>query len=318
MKYTTIAGKKLSNMSLGTVQLGMNYGIANDAGKPELSKSFDMLSAALESGITSLDTARGYGDAEDVLGQYFKSGRYTGEMPFLTTKFSTNLPAGTPAAEVEKAIFTSVETSLEKLGVKKVNCILLHAADDMTKHGDIVPKTLEKLTAKGYTDICGVSIYFPNEVETMLQNDVYQAIQVPMSLFDQKLIHGGYIQRLADKKACVFVRSVFLQGLFFLDPEKITDPDLIKYAAPHIRQLREFCQHEGMSIAQFAISFIRDVPGVTSLVLGSDTPAQVKENIALLDGPAISEGTRAKAAEIFQTVDLDSIMTVLRRPKPQK
>ena len=102
MKYTTIAGKKLSNMSLGTVQLGMNYGIANDAGKPELSKSFDMLSAALESGITSLDTARGYGDAEDVLGQYFKSGRYTGEMPFLTTKFSTNLPAGTPAADLKE------------------------------------------------------------------------------------------------------------------------------------------------------------------------------------------------------------------------
>lgn len=315
MKYTEVAGKKISNMSLGTVQLGMNYGIANDAGKPDRTKSFNMLSAALESGITSLDTARGYGESEDVLGAFFKSGMYQGETPFLTTKFMTTVPVGSPDAVVEKEIITSIEASLSKLGVSKVDCILMHRGEDMTKHGDIVPKTLESLVKKGYTSVVGASIYTSDEVETMLQNDLYQAIQVPMSLFDQKLIHGGYIERLNQKNICVFVRSVFLQGLFFLDPEKITDPDLQKYAGPYLRSLREMAQHENMSIAQFAVSFIRDVPGVTSLVLGADTPDQVKEDIVLLDGSQISEKTRSEAADLFKAVDFEAIMTVLRRPK---
>ncbi len=315
MKYTEIGRAKVSNMSLGTVQLGMNYGIANTGGKPDQQKSFSMLREALEHGITSLDTARGYGDSEKVLGGFFEEGSYKGEFPFLTTKFFTTVPVGSSDAIVEKEIIESVETSLSLLKVKKVNCILMHRPEDMTKHGDIVPKTLKSLINRGYTDIVGASIYFPEEVETMLQNDLYQAIQIPMSLFDQKLIHQGYLRRLHEKNIGVFVRSVFLQGLFFLDPDNMGDPDLARYAAPHLKTLRRLAERSGMSVAQFAISFIRDIPGVTSLVLGADTPEQVRENIALLDGPAIGEAERNEALKAFSDVDLEGIMTVLRRPK---
>lgn len=315
MKYTDISGHKVSSMSLGTVQLGMNYGIANHNGKPDQQKSFSMLKEALEHGITSLDTARGYGDSENVLGSFFKEGGYKGELPFLTTKFFTTVPSGSPDAMVEKEIIESVETSLSYLKVKKVNCILMHRAEDMTKHGNIVPKTLEGLIKRGYTDIVGTSVYFPHEVATMLENDLYQAIQIPMSLFDQKLIHQGYMKRLEEKHIGVFVRSVFLQGLFFLDPDSMGDPDLAQHAGPHLRKLRTLAERSGMSVAQFAISFIRDIPGVTSLVLGADTPEQVRENIALLDGPAIGEAELHEAFTVFSNVDLEAIMTVLRRPK---
>ncbi|MBR2884539.1 MAG: aldo/keto reductase, partial [Clostridia bacterium] len=75
MKQTIINGKALSQMTLGTVQLGLNYGIANKSGQPDINKSTVMLSCALQNGITSLDTARGYGTSEDVLGKFFRENK---------------------------------------------------------------------------------------------------------------------------------------------------------------------------------------------------------------------------------------------------
>lgn len=315
MKYTELAGQKVSNMSLGTVQLGLNYGIANRYGKPDKQKSYSLLNEALKNGITSLDTARGYGDSEQVIGSFFKQSDLKGKIPFITTKCFTTVPAGSPDAVVEKEIIDSVETSLTNLGLNKVNCILLHRPDDMIKHGSIVPKTLERLIKRGYTDITGASIYQPEEVETMLQNDLYGAIQIPMSLFDQKLLHGGYLKRLKERGIGVFVRSVFLQGLFFLNPDQIDNPDLKVHAAPHLKTLRKLAEKADMSLAQFAISFIRDLPGVTSLVLGAETPEQVKENIALIDGPVIDDELRNVAYHSFSDVNLKAIMSVLSGPK---
>lgn len=314
MKNIMVNGKPLSQMSLGTVQLGMNYGIANDMGQPDNAQSTAMLSCALKNGITSLDTARAYGTSEDVLGAFFRENK-PANMPFITSKLGVGLPVGSSDKDVEAAMYASVETSLEKLGIERLDCLLLHAAPDMTQYGDIVPKTLENMVKKGYTSMVGASVYVSDEVETMLQNDVYQAIQVPMSLFDQKLITGGYIDRLKEKNVVVFVRSVFLQGVFFLDPDKMTDSLLIEYAKPHILKLREFCERTGMSVAEFAISFMRDVPGVTSLVLGADTEEQVMQNIQYMNAPALSAEMRKEVTEAFSNVNIPKIMEVLRRPK---
>lgn len=311
MKYTEIAGMKISGMSLGTVQLGMNYGIANNGGQPDLQQSFSMLSAALEGGITSLDTARAYGESEDVLGAYFK--KYSGKMPFLTTKvpqFDLN-----SEHEIEAFIVGSVETSLEKLGVSKVNCIMLHNSTNLYKNGEVTAKCMEGLIGRGYTDMVGASVYTGDEVAEMLKYPVYTATQVPMSVFDQRLIVSGTVSALQERGVVTFVRSVFLQGLFFLDPENIKDPLLIEYAKPKIQRLREFADFEGMSVAQLAIAFMRDVPGITSLVLGADTKSQVMSNLQYFDVPPISEKTRSLMESAFADVNIPKIMEVLSRPK---
>ena len=311
MKYINIGGKKLSGLSLGTVQLGMNYGIANNLGQPKEEESFDMLRSALEGGVSSIDTARVYGNSEEVIGHFFR--QYDGELPFITTKVPKI--EGETAAEVEKSVLTSVETSLQTLGVDRVNCVMLHVTGDITAHGDYTAKALESLIKHNYTDLVGASVYLSNEVDEMLKSDVYTAIQVPMSIFDQRLINAGAIDRLKKRGVTVFVRSVFLQGVFFLDPDNIADPDLRAECADRIRLLRKYAERENMTVAELAIAFIRDLDGVSSVVLGSDTAEQVRQNIAYFNTPSISEETMALIRRDFADTDIPAIMKVLSRPK---
>ena len=311
MKYTEVKGNKISAMSLGTVQLGMNYGIANDGGKPDEAKSHSMLRAALECGITSLDTARAYGDSEEVIGRFLKT--WEGEMPFITTK--VHKIQGESAAEVEKFIVSSVEDSLRRLGVNKVNGVMLHVTQDLYDHGQKAADAMASLVKRGYTDIVGASVYNSTEVEEMLKYDVYTTTQVPMSIFDQRLIASGTVDKLKERDFTVFVRSVFLQGLFFLDPDKQDDPILVEHAVPKIRLLREIAASEGLTIAQLAIAFMRDTAGVTSLVLGADTPDQVRDNFAYFDVPSLSADVMTKLRAEFAEVNIPEIMKVLARPK---
>jgi len=336
VNYTKIKGMNLSKLTLGTVQLGMNYGIANKRGKPSTDEAFKILTVAVKNGVNSFDTASLYGNSEEVLGQFFTSEEYknitlekqnssvkyadekNNEL-IITTKFRVipkdNLTdAGDNAnisdSEIEKQIYQWVEHSLEKLKIKKVPVYLLHNAKDMTQYGKVVPETLKKLKKEGLIDKVGVSVYHPEEVEEMLKEDLYEAVQLPMNLFDQRMINKGIMQKLEDKNIIVFVRSVFLQGLFFLDPENL--PQKVQMAREPLLLLRRLADKESMSVAQLAIAYIRDMEGVSSLVLGVETPEQIIENVRLMDAPPISERTRYEIEAGFKNVPILDIMEGLR------
>jgi len=311
MKTVDIGGKPLSAMTIGTVQLGMNYGIANEGGQPSREKSFAMLRAAFENGITALDTARAYGNSEEVIGAFLKT--WEGPLPYITTKIPTY--GDQPASGLEKHILSSIETSLDTLGIAKADAVMLHNVTDMYLYQDKVAAIMEDLIRRGYADRVGVSVYTGQDVAEMLRYGQYTVTQVPMSIFDQRLIASGMTGQLKARDYTVFVRSVFLQGLFFLDPDRITDPILLEHAAPKIRLLRKIAEAEGMTVAQLAIAFMRDTAGVTSLVLGADTPEQVKENIAYFDAPSLPENVMEQLQREFAFVDIPEIMKVLSRPK---
>ena len=301
----------ISPMTLGTVQLGMNYGIANTSGKPDEKQSFAILEAALSGGVTVLDTARAYGDSETVIGRFLKQWR--GEKPGIVTK----IPAlqGSSPKELEKFVTESVEQSLERLGVNQVETVMLHGAKDPLIHGRACADAMVSLVAKGYTQKVGVSVYTGEDIEGMLPYDIFSVTQVPMSLFDQRLISGGYINKLQKREYTVFVRSVFLQGLFFLDPDKMEDPILLEHAAPKLRLLKSLARYYGMSIPQLAIAFIRDCASVSSLVLGADTAEQVKTNLACFDTPTLDKSTMKLLYNEFSDVNIPALMQVLSRSK---
>lgn len=185
----------------------------------------------------------------------------------------------------------------------------------MTQHGPIVPETLGNFIKKGYTDIVGVSVYHPHEADEMLKNNIYTAIQFPMNIFDTRFIESGVLQRFERQNIAVFVRSIFFQGLFFLEPEDVRNPVLVKEAVPYIKKLRELAGLQGMEIGEFAISFVRDTAGISSLVLGADTDLQIIENIKYFNAPMISKKYRDKVESAFRDIDIKRIMEILSKPK---
>ncbi len=301
--------RHISPMTLGTVQLGMNYGIANDGGKPSLEKSFAILGEAVQGGITSLDTARAYGNSEEVIGAFLKE---SGRKDLCIT---TKIPHFKGEGSLEGYVLESVEGSLERLGVQKLSSVMLHAAGDLFEHGEKIVSALEGLVRRGYVEKVGVSVYGAQEIDELLKYDVLQVTQIPMSIFDQRLIVCGALDRLAKRGVEVYVRSVFLQGLFFLDPDAVTDPILASEAVPYIRILRNIAEREGMTVAQLAVGFLRDLEGVTSLVLGADAPEHVRQNLSYFSTPALNERTLDELKREFARVDVPEIMKVLSRPK---
>ena len=310
MKTFTDWGRPFSRMSLGTVQLGLDYGIANMDGKPSLEQSHAVLNAAIQGGVTALDTAATYGNSEKVLGSYFRAfgGR---DGIFITTKFSVNM-AGAPKREVRAAILRSLENSLKNLETDRVDCLMLHRADDYDEQGDAIAQTLSELKAEGAIGCAGISIYHPESLKRPLETDVFSMVQAPMNMFDHALKDSGCLDILRRRGIALIIRSVFLQGLFFLDPDAMPESDLRGVAADKLRMIRALAAREGMTMAELAIAYVRDMPGVTSLVLGAEKPDQVRQNLAYFaDGAAELSAKGRRFIDENCAADIPEIMKAL-------
>ena len=102
-----------SKMMLGTVQFGLNYGIANREGQPSVEKVKGILRLANELGINTLDTAAAYGTSEEVLGQALKETGLSDRFQIITKipVFSSE----TSEKEAEAIIRDSLTRSLQRL-----------------------------------------------------------------------------------------------------------------------------------------------------------------------------------------------------------
>ena len=114
----------------------------------------------------------------------------------------------------------------------------------------------------------------------------------------------------------VFVRSVYLQGLVFQKPENLAPH--MEFARPTLEKFRYLCDKYALAPATLALSYALSVRGVTSLVLGSETQEQVKQNVELMEQAV--ELTDEQMAEI-RALFLDTPEQVLQPslwPKVQK
>jgi len=302
MEYIYQKGLKISKLSLGTVQLGLNYGVNNSDGMPDKQTSHEILKAALDGGITVLDTASDYGTSETVIGDFLKAN--TAYSPTIVTKCLINCNGEKPAvsSEVEAILRKQVENSLKKLNISKIPILMMHRENEIFDYGDIVSNVLRKLKAEGLIQLAGVSLTTHRHIEYISKSGLYEAVQLPLNMMDTEVIKRGAIEKLIKADVLVFVRSVFLQGLFFRKPDSLPQGILQKVAQP-LRDIRELAQKSGMSITELAVSFVRDLEGVSSLVLGCETPEQATQNIALLNAPVLPEEIRCKIMSMFDGID---------------
>ncbi len=300
MEYINKAGLHISRLTLGTVALGMNYGISNDSGQPSARKSQEILSTAYDLGINTFDTANDYGCAEALIGKYIGDQRNERE-PVIVTKFKLNVKGILNRKQVREEALKSIQASLRSLQIKQLPIVLYHKDEQVPAEilMDVLPPLFAELKKEGLVNVTGISLYYPNEIETLVKEDLFQAFQIPMNVFDWRLIRTGMLSTLNRSDKIVFIRSVFLQGLFFMKPASLKGK--LTAAENYLDGLKNIAQREGMSVAQIAFSFVRDTEGITSLIFGAVNARQIKENIHLLNGAALSE----KARNDIKTLVLD-------------
>ena len=293
MKTVSIKGLDISVLSLGTVQLGLNYGINNSDGKPSQKASNAILDCAIDHGINVLDTAGAYGDSEVVIGNWLKTVSAE-KRPFIVTK-AANIKTGSLEI-VRNDLQKRVAESKARLGVDQLDLFMLHHFDDYLKDKDSVRQAMEELKQSGEVKYIGASAYSHHDYGELAAAG-FDAAQIPVNLFDWTQIDNGGLKKLEASGMMVFVRSVYLQGLVFQDPEKL-DPRM-EFARETLVKFRALCDQYLLTPACLALSYALSLPGVTSLVLGSEKVEQVQQNVELLQ--SVPQLTEEQLQEIHDT-----------------
>ncbi|MBR4673788.1 MAG: aldo/keto reductase [Victivallales bacterium] len=264
---------KTSRLVLGTVQFGLNYGIANTHGKPSDEQVADILSAAYHAGIRLIDTAASYGESEQVLGRVLKR-LGLGDKMCLVSKIPPISPEMT-RTEGEAMIDASLEKSLKNLGVPSLYAILFHREENL----DYLP-VLRKWQKKGVVRFVGTS------VDGMLPPGIgdCDAVQIPSNVLDRRFLP---LIETTDRKVRVFVRSVYLQGLLLMPEEKI--PEHLQGVVPIRRTLTKLAEDAGIALSELCMRYLLSFPGVEGVLTGVDTVEQLEMNIALAERGALPD-----------------------------
>jgi aryl-alcohol dehydrogenase-like predicted oxidoreductase len=299
----------ISKICLGTVQLGLNYGIANRSGQPSKDYSHKLLQYALDHGITALDTARIYGDAEDVIGSFKNNQEFTVISKFkLTDAAVGNLLLATAEAR------ESIKTSCRLLNRKNLPVALFHKdmSQPIEQVTEILPKIFETLIQEGWIKKGGISVYNATELFHVSDWSNMNYTQVPINILDTRLLQKNLLERMNKNKVTIFARSIYLQGLLAME-EPI--PKHLSFAIPYREQLKQIAAKAKRSIKNIAFSFVRDTSCITSIVIGAETIEQLGENIELLKCPPLPKDIYAEIKESFNNVPEEIITPALWKNK---
>ena len=287
----------ISKITLGTTQLGLDYGISNTKGKPTDEQSYRILQTASDNGITSFDTAPVYGNSEELIGKFLKNNpslNFTILTKISKIKSKNNHPS---FDEIKEIVKKSLIASKDRLNIKKISMCLLHDPLDMHSYDRFVVKSLKQLKNEGIIEAIGASVYTPNQVNEFLENNELDVIQIPLNLFDTRLIKDCTLTKLKNSGKIIFARSIFLQGLFFMDIDSL--PKNMHFLRKPLEKLKKISLNYDMEIKELAFSFVKDIPEVDSMIIGVDTEEQLKNHIKLLDVSPLSEEIKQEINNSF-------------------
>jgi aryl-alcohol dehydrogenase-like predicted oxidoreductase len=309
MNYTTFQTFKVSKLALGTVQLGMDYGIANRQGAPSVAEAHALLAASAGSGINSFDTSPTYGSSEEVLGSYLATTDKNDL--FVISKFKYDPEQASDLEKVWKEVRLIVQQSLVCLGIDKLPLVLYHKgpSESMGQVKEVVPELLNRLKNENLISHGGISLYYSSEADDLLTDDVFEALQIPLNVLDQAIIANGTLQKLHEKGKLIMIRSVFLQGLFWKDPEELGGK--LRAATPYLKRLNQLAAKYNVTLAEMAFGFIRDLEAVDSLVIGAENVGQVEANLRLLNAPVLPPELRNELLELSANVPVEVITPAL-------
>jgi len=258
-------------LALGTVQFGVNYGISNVNGRPSPDEIRRILIAAEGVGVDLLDTAALYGASEQTLGSCMQP-RSQFRIVTKTPQFKAGQIDRHHAAELVK----SFSASLEKLGRTSVYGLLIHQTDNLlAPGGEHLMDAMAELKAKGLVQKIGASVYTAEQINKLLDRYTFDLIQLPVNVFDQRLVKQGQLSRLKQAGVEIHARSVFLQGLLLMQPAAMKP-----YFAPLqalAADYQAFLVARGLTPLQGALAYVNSLQEIDYAVVGVTSQQELEE-----------------------------------------
>ncbi|RYU92902.1 aldo/keto reductase [Emticicia agri] len=260
---------------LGTVQMGIPYGINNKTGKISEEESHQILKYAYEAGIHTLDTAEAYGEAHAIIGSFHR------ENPDIRFKVITKLPHN-----FKGNIENTVKNYCEVLCVEQLEAIMFHSYTTFTQHTDSLDELVD-LKSQNLIKLIGVSIYNNNEFEDLLNYAQIDLIQLPFNLLDNVSQKGNLLNIARENNKVIHSRSAFLQGIFFKD---IEDPNpVVQALKKELQEIHTIATTENLEISSLALNYCLQIEAIDNVLIGVDSLNQLIENLTILGKPISSD-----------------------------
>ena len=259
----------MNKLILGTVQMGLDYGINNSAGKISFENSCAILSKAFELGINTLDTAEAYGNAHQIIGKFHSLNKN------IRFNIITKIPHDVNLNEIEEKI----ESYIKDLNVDCLEVLMFHSFDSYKDNKQIIEKLLN-YKIQGLIKNIGVSVYTNDQIENLINDEHITVVQIPFNLLDNESLRGLSMQKLKAHNKIIHTRSVFLQGLFF---KENLDNSIFEEIASELNQIKDIANFEDTTISNLALSYCINQTNIDKVLIGVDSVDQLIDNYKALD-----------------------------------
>lgn len=289
-------GIEVSEISFGTVELGIPYGIGVDSEEDMLpvDEAIALLRTALEHGITFFDTAPAYGRSEELLGQAFADRReqvvICTKCPGLTDDTGTLLRG----RDLRAVIDSSLECSLAALRTDYVDVFLLHRVSDEILGDPEIADALLATKRDGRVRAIGGSTYTTSETRLLIESGVWDVAQVAYNLMDQR--HGPLLTEAQARGVGVMVRSVLFKGVL-TDRGRGLHPAL-EPVERHRAAYGSLLGEEARTLSELATRFVLSEPAVSSVLVGIDRAEYLQQALDVANGRYLSPATMQRARDL--------------------
>ncbi|RDL49059.1 General stress protein 69 [Ensifer sp. M14] len=308
-------GATISEIGFGAWQIGGSWGDVSEAdGKRALN-------AALDSGVTFVDTADVYGDgrSEKIIAAVLKE--RGGEKPFVATKAGRRLNPHVTEGYTGANIEAFIDRSLANLGVETLDLVQLHCPPTEVYYRPDLFGALDQLITKGKIRHYGVSVEKVEEALKAIEYPGVATVQIIYNIFRQRP-QNLFFAKAKKKNVGVIVRvplaSGLLSGKISRDTAFAADDHRnfnrhgeafdvgetfagvpFEVALDAVEQLRPLVP-AGVPMAQFALRWILEQEAVSVVIPGARNEAQAQSNAAASALSAIDEQTKASIAALYE------------------
>jgi aryl-alcohol dehydrogenase-like predicted oxidoreductase len=315
---TKVRYRELGRSGLSVSEIGYGawgIGESNWVGATE-DESVRALHRAIDLGVNFIDTARGYGESERIVGRVVRERAGSGDEVLVATKVPPKnrvwpAPDGLDPAETfpGEHIRESLETSLRTSGLDHFDVLQFHVwSDEWVGRGDWL-ETIAELKQEGKIRLFGVSIndHQPDNALALIASGAVDSVQVIYNIFDQAPAdallpacaeHGvGVIVRVALDEGGLTGRitagTTFPEGDFRNHYFRDDRPARVEQRVSAIVSDLGIAPDE---IAETALRFVLSSPAVSTVIPGMRTVRNVERNTALSDGRPLTADQLATLA----------------------